>query len=42
MTDLLKEKGQNDPVLAGLGVVLEDLQERGHGLYMGFAGYKSS
>jgi hypothetical protein len=40
--ELVQEKGQNDPMLAGIGVILEDLQERGQGLYMGFAGFKDS
>jgi hypothetical protein len=40
--ELVQEKGQNDPILAGIGVMLEDLQERGQGLYLWFAGLKNS
>ena len=38
--ELVHDKGQNDPLLAGIGVMIADLQERGQGLYMGFARFK--
>jgi hypothetical protein len=38
--ELVQEKGHNDPLLAGIGIVITDLQERGQGLYMGFARFK--
>jgi len=42
MIELLEQRAQDDPMLAGTRVMLEDLRERGHGLYLGFAGLKNS
>jgi hypothetical protein len=40
VSELVQEKGLNDSLLAGIGVMITDLQERGQGLYLGFARFK--